>query len=75
MSQLLSILGVVNLIHTSEIGCRPCSERSHNIPNGIDSVDDAPGRSSLIHLKAEISSILGVGINSLHQRTIVAVDA
>ena len=65
----------VESCHTSEIGCRSSNERPSQISDGVHSINDASGRSPLTHRKAEIIIILRVGINSTHQRTIVAVDA
>lgn len=60
---------------TLEVSGRASYERSDDIPDGIDGVDDTRGRRAVVRVEAEVVSVLGVTVDGTHQGPVVAVDA
>ena len=50
-------------------------ERACQITDGVDGIDDTGRRGSFVYVEAKVASVLGITVDSTHQRSIVTVDA
>ena len=68
-------MGVWEGESTFEISSWTSYERSDNVSDGVDGVDDTGGRRAVVRVEAEVVSVLGVTVDGTHQGPVVAVDA
>lgn len=68
-------MGVWEGESTFEISSWTSYERSDNVSDGVDGIDDTRGRRAVVRVEAEVVPILGVAVDGTHQGSIVAVDA
>jgi hypothetical protein len=59
----------------SEISSGPSNKSPSKITNGVNCVDDAGRRRSLVDTETEIAAVLRVAVDGAHQTSIVTIDA
>jgi hypothetical protein len=59
---------------TSEISCWTSGERSDNVANGVDGVDNTSSRGTCNGIKMEVVAVLGIAVDGTHEGSIVTID-